>query len=171
MSTRLQLLFFMTLILFGLSGCRKEEPNPEMMDPIYSDLQNKQKSVESSLEEEKKKLEKALGDVAAAIPNTLDLQNALRDRDHSQAAIVGLQQKLHYYNIRVERRRVEDKYNYHLAFVANKDWPDKKEYEEYLTQQRLQEAPRSWDAHIPKMWDRKPAAAPAEKKPEGGGGE
>lgn len=171
MSTRLQLLFFMTLILFGLSGCRKEEPNPELLDPIFSDLQNQQKSVESSLEEEKKKLVKALGDVEAAMPNTMDLQNAIHDRDHAQGMITGLEQKLHYLNIRVERRKVEDKYNYHLAFVANKDWPDKKEYEDYLTQKRLAEAPKNWDAHIPKMWDRKPAAAPAEKKAEGGGGE
>jgi hypothetical protein len=168
MTRRLQLLFFMILLFPLLTGCRKEDPNPEMLDPIYSDLSKRQKDAEGTLEEEKKKLAKAQEDMAAALPNTIDLQNAIRDRDHSQHAIDEIQQKIHYLTIRTERRRVEDKYNYHLAFQANKDWPDKREYDEYLTNQRLEEAPRNWDAHIPKLSDRKPAAATPPPKKEGG---
>lgn len=169
MTTRLQLLFFIILLLPALSGCRKEESNPETLDPIYSDLVKLQKKNEDDLESEKKKLAKALDDIDAAVPNTLDLQNAIRDRNHAQHAITQLEQKVLFSTIRAERRRVEDKYNYHLAFVANKDWPDKKEYEEYLTHRRLADAPRDWDAHLPKLFDRKPAAAPAPaKKTEGG---
>ena len=164
MLRRLQLLFFMILLL---SACRKEEPNPESLDPIYSDLIKRNAEDESQIAEEKKKLLKALDDVQAALPNTLDLKNALRDKTHALQTIDHLEQKIHFAKIRIERRRVEDKINYHDAFVANKDWPDRAEYQAYLTNQRLAEAPRNWDAHLPKLFDRKPAAKPKEKKAEG----
>ena len=134
-----------------------------MLDPIYSDLLNRQHADESTLASEKKKLLKADDDLQAALPNTLDLKNALRDQAHAQHAVDALEQKIHFDTIRAERRRVEDKFNYHQAFVANKDWPDKQEYQNYLTNMRLVEAPRSWDAHLPKLFDRKPAAKPAKK--------
>jgi hypothetical protein len=165
MSRRLQLLFFMILLL---SACRKEDPNPENLDPIYSDLVKKAASDESELSEERKKLEKALEDLQAALPNTIDLKNAIRDRDRAQANIRRLEQKSLFDKIRAERRKVEDKVNYHEAFVANKEWPDKKEYELYLVNRKLVEAPRNWDAHLPKLFDRKPAAKTPEKKAEGG---
>jgi Rad3-related DNA helicase len=166
MSRGLQLLFFMILLL---CACRKEDPNPENFDPIYSDLVKRQAADESELAEEKKKLAKALEDLQAALPNTIDLKNAMRDRDRSIALIDRLEQKTRFNKIRTERRRVEDKLNYHNAFVANKDWPDKTEYERYLANQRLLEAPRNWDAHLPKLFSRAPAAAKKpEKKAEGG---
>jgi hypothetical protein len=156
-------------MIFLLCACKKEDPNPENLDPIYSDLMKRKAEDESQLGEEKKKLEKALEDIEAALPNTIDLQNARRDRDHAQGMIVHLEQKVLFDGIRVDRRKVEDKVNYHNAFIANKEWPDKKEYEEYLTNRRLVEAPRSWDAHLPKLFDRKPAEAKKpEKKAEGG---
>lgn len=160
MSRGLQLLFFMILLL---CACRKEEPNPENLDPIYSDLMKRAASDEGDLAEEKKKLAKAFEDLQAALPNTIDLKNAIRDRDHSLELIQRLEQKGRYSKIRAERRKVEDKVNYHNAFVANKDWPDKSEYQLYLANQRLIESPRNWDAHLPKLFSRGPAAA---KKPE-----
>lgn len=170
MSRQLQLLFFMILLL---SACRKEDPNPENLDPIYADLVKRNASDESELNEEKKKLLKAKDDVSVALPNTIDLKNALRDKAHAEQAIARLEQKIRFSKIRIERRRVEDKLNYHEAFVANKEWPDKAEYQNYLTNMRLLEAPRNWDAHLPKLFARKPAAK-EEKKAEGageGGGE
>lgn len=162
MTRSLQLLFCVFLLL---TGCKHEEPNPELLDPIYSDLVKQQGDDEGKLAAEQKALAGARDSYEGAEPNTLDLKNAQRQIERNQRNILKLEQKVRFDKIRVGRRLAEDHLNYHKAFLAGKDWPDKEEYPKYLVNQRLLTAPRDWDARVPKLFNRKPAAK-AEKKKE-----
>lgn len=166
MDCRAQILFLISAIL--LTGCRSEEPNPEMLDPIYSDLLSKQREVEASLETERKNLLDARKELEDALPNTIDLKNARRKVETTKKTISKLEQESHFLTIRVNRRLVEDRFNYHIAFVSGKDWPDRSEFASYQTNARLRTAPKLWSAHLPKLFNRKPAESKekAEKKAE-----
>lgn len=166
MFVRLQWLFLFLLVILA-AGCRREDPNPELLDPIYSDLSKQEKDDAQILEAQRKALVTAHKAEADALPQTIDLSNARRDITKAEEKITLLEQQMLYDHIRTERRKVEDHLNYHLAFVANKEWPSKEEYTEYLTNRRLREAPRDWDAHLPKNSNRKPASKPQKKSPEG----
>jgi hypothetical protein len=160
MSVRHQLLFFTILIL--CAGCRKEEPNPENLDKIYSELGKIKAEKEGALASEKKAEEKAKKALEEAVPGTLDLKNAARDLSKAQTNIDRLEQEVRFADIRVRRRLAEDRYNYHLAFAAGKEaeWPSKEEFEAWETNSRLRSAPMNWSARVPKLFDRKPAAKP-----------
>lgn len=167
MSRCLQLLFFTSLVL--LAGCHNEEPNPENLDPIYSYLLKEQKDLENKIASDTKKLEEAQSDYEFSDPLTIERRNASSDMAHYQRSIYMLKQQLQYIDIRVERRKVEDHVAYKAAFSSGKQWPPKDEYEQFMTSERLRTAPRSWDAHLPKLFERKPAAAkkePAKKAEE-----
>lgn len=161
MARLLQLLFFVFLIL---PGCKHEEPNPEQLDPIYSDLVKRQAEDEAALESGRKALAAAQGALDQAEPNTIDQRNAQRDIARAVKTIRTLEQKVLYDSIRARRRLAEDHVEYHKAFVAGKDWPDREEYSQYLVNQRLLAAPRSWDAHVPKLFERKPADSGKKKE-------
>lgn len=48
------------------------------------------------------------------------------------------------------------------AFAAGREWPDPAEYSDYLVNMRLHEVSLNWNARVPKLQDRLPAAkAPA----------
>lgn len=159
-SLQLLLLFF----FLATAGCRREESNPEQLDPIYTDLTKQQAEDEGSLAAEKKAFATAIDAASNSEPNTIDLRNALRDVARTRKNVTRLEQKVMFDGIRTKRRLAEDHLNYHLAFVAGKDWPDKHEYAEYLVNQRLLNAPRNWDARVPKLFQRKTASKDSKKK-------
>ncbi len=156
MSHWLQLLFFIPLLV--MTGCRQEEPNPENLDPIYAALVKQEKEDEGKIEAEKKRLESARVDFSLADPLTIEKKTTEREVARAERSIYILEQKRLYEHIRTERRRVEDRNNYQEAFAAGREWPSKAEYQEFVTNQRLRMAPRQWDAHIPRLFERKPAA-------------
>ncbi|MGE5086962.1 MAG: hypothetical protein ACM3MG_11720, partial [Bacillota bacterium] len=54
-------------ILFLITACNKPDPNPELKDPIYADLQTQLGAATQALEAEKKKLEGFEKDLAAVV--------------------------------------------------------------------------------------------------------
>jgi hypothetical protein len=164
MSSPLQLLFFISVIL--LAGCRHEEPNPEIFDPIYQDLVKSQKDSETELELEKKKHEEALVALERALPVTIELKNARKEVEKTTHNLVVINQRAHYARIRADRRLVIARAASHEAFINGKDWPPPEERIQYQTNRRLVTAPRNWAAHLPKLFDRKPTMAPKSEKAE-----
>ena len=160
MSFRHQLLFFTILIL--CAGCRKEEPNPENLDRIYSDLVKQKAEKESAFASEKKAEEKARKSLEEALVGTLDVKNAARDLAKAKANVARLEQEVKFLDIRARRRLAEDRYNYHLAFEAGKEseWPSAAELEAYEANNRLRSASPYWSTRVPKLFEKKVAAKP-----------
>lgn len=153
------------IFLITIAGCKKEEPNPELRDPIYKFFVEQSSVLKPALEGEKKKLEDLLKDYAKAEANTPEKKQALKNIYKAQKKIVMLQQEVDYNEIRKERRRVEARKAYRIAFQNNESWPDPIEGKIFSKNQELRAASRSWDKRVPRNPDRyrKPAAASGAK--------
>ena len=155
----------MTVVLaLTLTACKTEDPNPELRDPIYKDLLSRNEGYKKAIEEGKKKVEDLKVDLGKSEPQTIERKNAERDLASAQAALLQNTQWELYYRIRAERRRVEGRADYRRAFNKDQEWPDPREYSDYLTNIHLRSAQMNWNARVPKLQDRqdkarKPAAA------------
>jgi hypothetical protein len=150
----------MTILVMGSLGCKRRDPNPELRDPIFKFLTEQLGGLKTELENEVKKIEEAEKVYAKTAPLTYERKVALRDLEAARRRAAALRQEKEYIEIRTERRRVEGRRDYSIAFAADQEWPDPKEFEHFLAHQRLRTAPRKWDARVPKLNDRILAAWP-----------
>lgn len=141
-------------------GCRSEDPNPELRDPIYQDLKKEAAATEKAYEDAKKAKEAAYLAMVEAPARTIELKDAEKDYWKAVKLVDSLATASKYLSIRAERRRIEARVSYQRAFIAKKEgeWPDKDEYSGYLTNRRLREAPLNWNKRVPKLQDRIPSS-------------
>lgn len=154
----------MLLFLLGLSGCNKENPSPEYVDPIFVDLQKRATDSKKTLGEEVKKQAELRLAIEKAPANSIELKNSTRDLEKSQGAALDFEQKALFFEIRAKRRRLVDQITYRDAFAKGLPWPDPKEYSDYRLNIRLQEASRNWSARVPKPPSRLVSIAPKDQK-------
>ena len=148
------------LLVFSLSSCRSRDPNPELKDPIFKDLTTLHKDYEKKLKEELKTQEENKKELELAGANGMDLKVARKKIASTAKKITHYGQMTNYFRIRAERRKVEGRRAYSIAFEKGEDWPNPTEYQMYLVNKRLREAPRSWSTRVPKMIDRFVAQKP-----------
>lgn len=132
-------------ILFALTACNKPDPNPELKDPIYSDLQTQLGAATAAVEAEKKKLEGFEKDLETTVPQTGQIKFAKKRVFESQALISKLEQEKSYLELKIEQRRRTAVTSYRKAFAKKEEWPDPKEFASYQVEQKLRRAKRSWD--------------------------
>lgn len=133
------------LIIFTLAACSKPDPNPELKDPIYADIQTKLGAANAALEAEKKKLEGFEKDMEAVVPQTGQIKYAQKRLYESQANITRLEQEVEYLKLKVEQRLKTAQASYKKAYAKKEEWPDPKEYSSYQAEEKLRNAKRSWD--------------------------
>lgn len=146
--------YIMLAMLLLLIGCKKEDPNPELLDPIYKDLDGRAGAAQKSLDDELKKQADLKISLEKAEPNSIDLKNATRDLEKSQHLSLEFDQRARFYKIRAKRRLLVDRITYKAAFAKGETWPDPREYSDYQVNTRLMEAPRNWGLRVPKLKDR-----------------
>ena len=149
-------LFILIASVTLVSGCKKELPNPELLDPIYKDLLSEKKEAEKALKEEEAKLESLLAERGKIEPRSVDRKINIRGTKKSRKNVLKLRQKLKYLEIRSERRRVEARRDYRIAFQKGEEWPKKEEFVNYQTHKRLRNAPKNWNLRVPKLHARNP---------------
>jgi hypothetical protein len=133
------------LLILTLTACSKPDPNPELKDPIYSDLQAQVGAATAALEAEKKKLEGFEKDKMEVVPQTGQIKYANKRIYESQAAITRLEQQVEYLKLKVEQRARTAQAAYKKAYANKQEWPDPKEWSSYQAEQKLRNAKRSWD--------------------------
>lgn len=156
-----------TLILIcflALLGCKKEDPNPELKDPIYADLLRRNTEFTKVNEESKANVKNLVEQLAKAEANSIGKKDIERDLAKARELSQYSDEQARYYRIRAERRKVVAKIAYKEAFAADKPWPDPREYSDYLTNIRLNEASRNWNKRVPKLQDRLVKRTEVEKK-------
>ena len=157
------------LLLLVLLGCKKENPNPELIDPIYKDLSDRAASAQKGLAEELKNRNGLELAVQKTAPNSIERKNADRDLAKSKQNAAKFETDARFYSIRARRRLIVDRISYKEAFAKNLPWPDPSEYSDYKLNIHLNEANRNWGARVPKLQTRlesteAPPAAKAEVK-------
>ena len=154
-----------------LTACDKPLPNPESIDPIYSDLSKQSDEATKELEAQKVELAKLESDILKFEIRDPEKKKAINQKYQRAKHIKGLEERSIYFKIRAEQRLAFDKTDYLKAYAAKKLWPDPEEYKEYITVKRLQSESRNWDDRVPKTtkYDKKGAidekkSTKAEKK-------
>lgn len=147
----------LAILLTTLIGCKAENPNPELMDPIYSDLKKEAEGAAKALEAQIKEKEASKLAIQKADPNSIELREAEKLYWQATKKIDLLRPIEHYYKIHAERRRVEGRADYRRSLAKGEIWPDPKEYEGYMTNKRLRSAERNWNRRVPKLSERMPA--------------
>lgn len=158
-------IFICLSIWIFTSGCSKQDPSPEHRDPIYSYFLGKISKATAEVEARSKELEEVEKQFRSSDPNTIERKDALRKIEKNRRMKSRAEQWREFYKIRAERRRVEGRRAYKLAFEEGKDWPDPKEFERFMASQRLSESSRNWSERVPKLQDRISAAWPNQKGP------
>lgn len=160
-------LIFLFCLSTQILGCKKADPTPELMDPIYSDLLKRATDAQKGLDEANAKLVSLHEELEKAEPNSIDLKDIQKEIAKTRAQKLRADQEARYFKIRTERRKFEDRIEYKKAFAKGQPWPNKHEYSDYLVNIRLREINLNWGARIPKLQDRT-AASISSHKPEGG---
>lgn len=146
--------YLLFAIVVATSGCKSENPNPELLDPIYKDLDKRASDAQHNLDDELKKQLELRTKIDQAEPNTIELKHSQLDLDKSLKIAAELEQKTHYYKIRAQRRLLVDRISYRNALKKHEPWPDPNEYSQYLINTRLNEVSLNWNARVPKLQDR-----------------
>lgn len=156
------------LLAFALVGCAKEDPIPEERDPIYQDLTKREAEHSKMLEEATAKLTETREKLAKVEPLSIEKKDLEKELAKHTAGKLEHEQWAHYYKIRAGRRKVVDRLVYKEAFHAGRDkeWPDPKEYQEYLVNRRLVEVSRNWAQRVPKLQTRVAGKGEGAKKEE-----
>lgn len=157
---------FSIFILLTLSGCKKPLLNPENTDPIYNDIK---KEVDSSLKDaraSKKEVEDAKLALQKSRIRTDEREMNMEIYFNAQKKYEKQAEKYRYLVLKLESRKREAQKSYKAAYDQDKPWPDKEEFNMYLTDKRLKQAPREWS---PERRIKKRAIASTPKPPSGGG--
>lgn len=172
-------LFYALLLLIPLLGAceKKQDPHPELRDPIYSDLKAELALVEQGLTAEKKTLEGHEAELKDVVPQSGQIKFAQKRIYESRDKITKLEQRKTYFELKINARVSEARKAYRAAFKKGEDWPDPKEFEEYKIAGKLRRdgiagwnvEKRMEDAGIPfTRKDGKPSAPPAPAAPPAG---
>ena len=155
---------FLLYVALILVGCKKEDPNPELLDPIFKDLEARAAAYGRNVEEAKAKIGPLKEQIEKTEARSIDLKNLEKELAKEKIKLMNSEQLERYYKIRAERRKLTGRLAYKKAFSADQPWPDPREYSDYLVNIRLQEANRNWGARVPKLQDRMPGSVKGKAK-------
>jgi hypothetical protein len=161
------------LLLIALTslGCKREDPNPELRDPIYNDLLSERAMHTKMKEEIIKKIEVAEKELAKTRPRTMERKNAANDLEKLEHKLIKSNEMIEYYDIRAKLRYTDVRRSYKQAFLSGDEWPNPEEHKAYLVNKRLLNASRMWDDRVPKSRMQQVDRPNAEKKEDATGSE
>lgn len=150
MNIQWQNLSIFSLSIFLFLGCSRPNPTPELIDPIYRDLEEKaslSKTEAEKVSEEIKSTKEELDKLPPRDPSSRKLHQDLKNKE---AKLIQLEQQALYYEIRAEKRRSYAREDYLKAFSAGKPWPNPESKEVYELVEKLRSAPKEWSKSVPK---------------------
>ena len=137
--------YLLLLLIFSFVGCSKPDPNPELKDPIYSDINSEISALTQQIESEKNQLKNHTQELEEAPPQTGKVKFALKRQSESRFRINSLEQEKKYVELKLASRKRFARESYNKAFNNKTAWPDPKEWESYSAEKRLRNAKKEWD--------------------------
>lgn len=137
-------LVYIFLTIFIL-GCNKPDPNPELKDGIWLDMQAQLQITQKNIADFQKQAEEHKADLAKVKPQTGQIKYAEKRYWQTKNHIDLLLQQEAYWKIRMDERAKFAKKEYLRAFKDGKPWPDPNEISEYMAEKRLRQAKQQWN--------------------------
>lgn len=126
-------------------SCNRRDPNPELSDAIYSDLNTELDIAQKNLLAETTQNTKVAADVAAVVPQTGQQKYAKKRYFESVNSLDLYKQQVKYFEISLELRKREARARYLESLTPHgRAWPDAKEIEDYRMRLKLQKAKLNW---------------------------
>lgn len=147
----MRILGLIALIFATLSGCERPIPNPETLDPIFSELNKSKSDALTAAEAEKARIQELKTqreNLPARDPMRKRLMREIYDRER---ALTYHEQKALYFEIRAEQRKQFGRSEYLNAFNEGQKWPDPKEFQAFKRIQELDRASRNWSDRVPTL--------------------
>ncbi|MFN8846683.1 MAG: hypothetical protein ACK5W9_07510 [Bdellovibrionales bacterium] len=142
----LRFIFFLAiLVLTGLLGCKKADPNAYTNDPILKDYQSQLQATQTMLEDSKKKLEEEEKELRNSPPQSGQAAVHRKKREEQVDRLSKLTQQATYWQVRIESRAKEAQLEYLKYFKEGKTWPDENAVSSYHAQKRLRLNKLQWD--------------------------
>lgn len=129
----------------ALLGCKKEDPNPHLKDPIYLDIATREQAMSTEVSAAEKALKDAQTELSQAKPQLGETKRAQKKYFEAESKLSRTKQEHAALIVRKQTRMIEAKESYRKAFRAGKEWPNPKEFEAYLTAERLRNTKQQWD--------------------------
>lgn len=153
------------LLSLFILGCKREDPQPELSDPIFVDLVHQHESAEREVANLAKDLESSQKELVTADKQNGEIKIQRSKMFDFQEKLDKARQYSKFLHLEVERRRAFARKSYSKAFEKDEVWPDPAELRMYQANKRLVEAPKSYDeTHRQRLQDRKPANSPGKPK-------
>lgn len=138
-------------LVIGIStGCSRPNPTPELIDPIYADLNQRSSIAKAAAESTKEELAQLRIDLAAVPPRDPTLRKLREDISKKELQMMVAEQEGLYYEVRANQRREYARKDYLKSFNKGEAWPNPEHFEAYKAQRRLKDAPREWSNRIEK---------------------
>jgi hypothetical protein len=147
----LRTIFLGFIIIFGLSGCKRPHPNPEILDPIYADLLAEVRAAENIIQSEEKEIEGLRTKIAALKPRDIMRASFGRELLSRERRVRSYSERRIYFETRAAQRKAHVQREYLLAFEKDEPWPNPADYQAYLATKKLQSVSRNWDDRVPKL--------------------
>jgi len=154
------------IILTIQIGCKQPIENPELADPIYSDLLAQINNAKGAIASEEKSIKDLKEQIAALKPRDPTRGPLLRELSAHEKTLVQARQQQTYFEIRSEQRKEYDQKAYREAFENDKPWPNPDEVNEYKKTKKLNTASRNWEDRVPKTTRYNKTAPPIGEKKE-----
>lgn len=160
----------LTLTFIFLLSCNKPNPNPELIDPIYFEINSEIFEVQNRIGSAEKELIEAEGELKKVVPQT-GRQRYSQDKVFEiKNKIIRLEQLKKYYQIKLESQKIKSRKDYVKAFNEKSVFPNPSRLNEYKEKQKASRMPTNWDSKK-RLQEYKDSIANAGKpKAEPGGG-
>lgn len=142
--------YTMSLIILALglafSGCRKEDPNPELADKIYQDLKTELEIAKKNTQAERDQFAKVSEELSQVVPQSGVRKFAERRVFMSEKQLDVYLQQEKYFEVKLEQRRIFVQKRYLESLLpGGRAWPDLAEQKEYEIRLKLRRAKLDWD--------------------------
>lgn len=138
-------LVFFSVFLFILA-CDRPNSNPELMDPIFADIEKQLKDAENELKSALQSETDTKDGLAKVKPQTGQIKFAQKRYYEAMARVQKTEQRVEFLKLRLKSRKQLDHDLYLKAYQKKQPWPPPEEWAEYVSQKNLESAPRSWNA-------------------------
>lgn len=136
---------FLIILLIFSSGCNKPNAHPELLDPIFIEIQQKVEQTKKKVDEDRKNVDNAMEEVSKAKPQTGEKVRAVKKLTEMNERLVKSVQNQKYWQVKLESRRLDDRESYLKAWHAHENWPDHINTKEYFDKNKLEQQYPSWD--------------------------
>lgn len=137
-------LFIVFYFCIFLISCNKPDPNPELKDPIYTDLTVSAAALAQQLESEKKALEENRKTLLEVVPQSGQNKYAEKRVRDSSEKISKLEQEKLYLELKIEAYKTTARRSYLQAFKKGQAWPNPEDWSAYQMEKKLLSAKKTW---------------------------